>query len=319
MRNLTMPADFKNFGLIVITDAGFATRGREYPRNPDGSVNHHTACRWCGDLDVTKCEHLYPSGQILLTGRPDVPGPLANAGQQRDDVVHAIASGKSNNAGAGGWKGLDSNYDVHGLEIEFSGVPAEPFPRRRFETAARIHAAWAWRLGYGADMVCQHWEWAPDRKIDLLRSALAPHGGTQGFRDRVQDLRDHPPHLQIEQQVPVVNYNLDRTLKVGDRDTHDNRIVTHVENLLLWNAVKRGHPGSGPGRIARGDQLGEFTTVTGDSVEKFRAWWWDNFEAHRPPAKRHLRSREGREVGRKVYDALNLVATADLDDLLAAA
>lgn len=303
MRNLTMADDFRNFGLAVIEDANWRNRGNEYPRKPRGSVNHHTACGFCGERDPSKCRHLYPSGNILIFGRPDVPGPLANAGQQRDDVVHVIASGKSNNAGRGGVAGLDSNYDVHGLEVEYSGQEGEAFPFARFDTSARVHAAWGWRLGYDAGMVFQHFEWTP-RKIDMLRAALNRHGGVSAFRNRIQHYIDHPPHLQIIEHEPVIDYRLDRVLKVGDRDTHDNRIVTRVENLLLWNAEKYGRTGSRPGKVD-----GVFTATTADAVQSFREMWWEKFDKVRPASQRHFSGPFGREVGPKVYDALVFAAT----------
>lgn len=306
MRNLTMPDDFRNFGLAVIEDSNWQGRGNPYPRAPRGSVNHHTACAFCGEPDPSKCKHLYPSGAILINGISGrIPGPLANAGQQRNDVVHVIASGKSNNAGEGGFRGLDTNYDVHGLEIEYSGQAAEAFPFVRFDTSARVHAAWGWRLGYDAGMVCQHFEWAPTRKIDMLRSALNQHGGISAFRNRIQWYIDNPPHLQIEEEKPVVDYKLDRTLKVGARDTKDNKIVTRVENLLLWNAEKYGRTGSRPGKLD-----GYFSDATADSVESFREMWWENFDLPRPANQRHFNGPEGREVGRKVYDALVYAAVA---------
>lgn len=306
MRNLTMADDFRRFGLAVVEDAGWQSRGRAFPRTPIVSVNHHTACAFCGNSNPHRCP-IYPSGPILINGRTGVPGPLANAGQRRDDVVHVIASGKSNNAGRGSWRGADSNYDTYGLEIEFSGLEGEAFPWVRFDTAARVQAAWAWRSGYGAESVCQHFEWAPTRKIDLLRSALAPWGGADGFREHVQGYIDNPPHLSGPGE-PAIDYVLDRTYREGDSDSDTNKIVTRIESLLLWWAEKYRYTGSRPGKLD-----GKFTSATGDSVQAFRAWWWDIFEAHKPESERHIRGRDGRAVGRKVYDALVFAASAPAD------
>lgn len=155
-------------GLHVVEVDGWTSRGSS-DFNPRGSVNHHTAGPPTGNI---------PSLNTLIYGRSDLPGPLCNVAQARNNDVYVIASGRANHAGSGGWRGLSGNSSVYGLEIEHTGTSSEPWTESRVDTAARVHAALL-RGKAGADMVCQHKEWAPDRKIDAYQA----NGDT--FRNRV--------------------------------------------------------------------------------------------------------------------------------------
>jgi hypothetical protein len=155
-------------GLSVVEVDGWTSRGSS-DFNPRGSVNHHTAGPKDGNI---------PSLNTLIYGRSDLPGPLCNVAQARNNDVYVIASGRANHAGSGGWRGLSGNSSVYGLEIEHTGTSSEAWTADRVEVAARVHAALI-RGRFGAEMVCQHKEWAPDRKIDAYQS----NGET--FRSRV--------------------------------------------------------------------------------------------------------------------------------------
>jgi hypothetical protein len=162
-----LPA-LRDWGLNVIEVNGWRTRGNA-SFNPGGAVNHHTAGARSGKI---------PSLNILVNGREGLTGPLCNVGQSRStqfdakarfDDVYLIAAGRANHAGAGGWRGLVGNSAVFGLEIEHVGSLArEPFDDRRQETAYRVHRAFMEVGGFSTGMVCQHKEWAPNRKIDFI-------------------------------------------------------------------------------------------------------------------------------------------------------
>lgn len=301
MRDLYMAERHRLFGLPVKEVYGWQGRGKELDRIY-GSGNHHTACGF-GTAAT-------PSLDVVLHGRPDVPGPLCNGLQGRDDFIYVIAAGRANHGGKGSWHGRSGNSHFFGLEIEYCGLmrdgrPLEGFSATRFDVAARWHASLGYYHGYGADEVWQHFQFAPDRKIDLLRAALDLHGGLDGFCQRIQWYIDHPPFKAVPkpptpQEIP---YRLDRVLGVGDRDTATNAIVTRVENLLLLNAVLRGHTGSGPGKIDKPGQ-GVFTTATATSTEKFRTYFFNKYDKDRAPEDRHFNGPKGKFVGRKVYDAL---------------
>lgn len=161
-------------GVPTIEVDGWETNGSA-TFNPKGGVNHHTA----GPL-----KGVIPSLGICINGRPDVPGPLANVVGGRDHVARLISAGRANHAGRGGFRGLTGNSSVFGLEMEHCGYgDREPVTPDDFEFMARIQAAFAITGGYGADMVCQHWEWTT-RKIDFVKSHFDPNT----FRARVADL-----------------------------------------------------------------------------------------------------------------------------------
>jgi hypothetical protein len=161
MRDLGLADRIRAMGVPVVEVAEWQSRGSD-SFDPRGSVNHHTAGPPSGQT---------PSLGVVIDGRPDLAGPLANVLQSREpdgnDIAYIIASGRANHAGEGGWHGLSGNSSVYGLEIEHDGVTLLPEHRQR--TAARIHAAMlAGRPRpdpAGAEMCCQHSEWT-SRKID---------------------------------------------------------------------------------------------------------------------------------------------------------
>ena len=161
-------------GLSVVEVDGWQNRGSS-DANFRGAVTHHTAGPATGNI---------PSLNTLIYGRSDLPGPLCNVAQARNNDAYVIASGRANHAGSGGWKGLSGNSSVYGLEIENVGTGAEPWRQDQVDTSARIQAALI-RGRAGADMVCQHKEWT-DRKID----AVDADGNT--FRGRVDYFLRHP-------------------------------------------------------------------------------------------------------------------------------
>lgn len=167
-------------GVTVVEIDGWQQRGRTYASfAPQGAVNHHTAG---GPNGVA------PSLGIVINGRSDLPGPLCNAHQQRDDVVNVVAAGVANHAGAGGWQGLRGNQTVHGLEVEHVGSDAEDFPLRRFDISARVHAAFLSGTTGNPDLLCEHYEWTP-QKIDFW------HQPGDVLRNRVRELLAVGPGL----------------------------------------------------------------------------------------------------------------------------
>lgn len=303
MRDLYMAERHRLFGIPVKEVAGWQGRGAELG-TIHGSGNHHTACGF-GTAPT-------PSLQVVIHGRPDVPGPLCNGLQGRDNFIYVVAAGRANHGGKGAWKGQSGNSHFFGLEIEYCGLmqggqPLEPFTATQFDLAARWHASLAYYHGYSAQEVWQHFQYAlpKGRKIDLLIAALNLHGGVDAFCQRIQWYIDHPPFKNVPkpptpQEVP---YKLDRVIGPGDRDTSSNAIVTRIENLLLLNAELSGRTGSRPGRIDKPGK-GVYTDTSGRATDRFRHYWWDKYEADRPAAERHLANPKGIYVGRKVYDAL---------------
>ena len=155
-RDLGIADRLRAAGLNVVEVAGWQTRGSD-SFNPRGSVDHHTAGPRNGNA---------PSLNICVNGRTGLPGPLCNVLVGRDNTCYVVAAGKANHAGLGGWRGLVGNSSVFGVERENVGTGAEPWRPDQTETAAKVHAALISVHGANSELVCEHKEWAPRRKID---------------------------------------------------------------------------------------------------------------------------------------------------------
>jgi hypothetical protein len=199
-------------GLRVVEVDGWQSRGSS-EFNPRGSVNHHTAGPASGNL---------PSLDTLIYGRSDLPGPLCNVAQARNNDLYVIAAGRANHAGEGGWHGLSGNSSVYGLEVENVGTQAEPWRPDQVDVMARCHAALLRGPGVDSSTSCQHREWAPNRKPDahdidgnMLRGKIAHYLAdghqpppTQGA-DRVMFCLISPEHAPGAPGQPAGVYRFD--------------------------------------------------------------------------------------------------------------
>jgi hypothetical protein len=167
----------RDAGLKVKEVKDWKTRANNSGSNfhPKGLVVHHTA-------GAGPSAGSTPSLGIIINGRPDLAGPLANIYQGYDDVIYVVAAGGANHAGTpdgGSCKGMHGNSDAWGFEIEHPGT--FPLDDKRADIAAQAVAAMI-RGTCTENMVVYHAEWAPSRKIDL---ATAPKAST--FRGVVAD------------------------------------------------------------------------------------------------------------------------------------
>lgn len=153
MRDLQIAARLRAAGLTVAEEPGWQTRGSDQ-FNPRGLVLHHTAGAARGNA---------PSLAVCTHGRADLPGPLCHVLIGRDGTCHVIAAGRANHAGAGSWNGLAGNASVYGIEVENIGTGAEPWTEELLDITARAAATFP----VPTDLICQHKEWAPGRKIDM--------------------------------------------------------------------------------------------------------------------------------------------------------
>lgn len=152
-------------GFQVIECDGWQSRGRTYAAYaPQGSVQHHTAGALPGD---------HPSLGIVINGRSDLPGPLAQVFGSRSLVAYVVAAGVANHAGPGGHAGLAGNQTVGGLEMEHDGGPDEPRTERLMDFCARVQCALITAPGSPVDptKTCQHFEWSSQGKIDFFQWA----------------------------------------------------------------------------------------------------------------------------------------------------
>lgn len=189
-RQLWIADALRNAGLHVIEQPGWKDRGAS-TFDPRGVVCHHTASNAKGG-DI-------PSLNVVIKGRPDLPGPLCHVLIGRSGACHTIAAGRANHAGTGGWKGLTGNVSVLGIEAENDGI-GEPWPAPLVDVFERCAAALAKGCLAPAGMVCGHKEWTP-RKIDPAGIDMA------GFRAAVAQLMQpgpQPPPKDVDMEAEFI-------------------------------------------------------------------------------------------------------------------
>lgn len=175
-RQLQIPAALAAFGLPVELVPGWETRGSE-TFNPAAVVCHWTA----GPRGSTA----RPSLRVVVDGRADLPGPLAQVYLTRDGVPVVVAAGRANHAGAGGYNGLVGNSAVFGIEAECGGDADWTDAQRA--AYPKVVAALLRSRGLDARWAIGHNEWAPTRKIDIRDWDMA------AMREQVGLLLGAPP------------------------------------------------------------------------------------------------------------------------------
>lgn len=160
-----LPKVLKDAGLKVALVNGWASRGNGDVGEICGVLCHHTGGPRDGNM---------PSLNILVKGRSDLPGPLAQLGLGRDGTYYVIAAGKCSHAGKGIWNGVTTgNTSFIGIEAEHSGKPEEKWPDEQKEAYYYGVAAILKHIGLEADCCAGHKEYAlpkgrkPDPLLDM--------------------------------------------------------------------------------------------------------------------------------------------------------
>lgn len=155
---LWLPQVLRAWGLTVIESPGWETRGHGDMGKIQGILCHHTCGALHGNL---------PSLQVLIDGRPDLPGPLSQLGLGRDGTYDVVCAGKGWHAGTGNWQGIvDGNAHLIGIEAENIGTsdkngnPLEPWPAVQLDAYKRGCAAILKHIGAAALMCAGHKEYA---------------------------------------------------------------------------------------------------------------------------------------------------------------
>jgi hypothetical protein len=159
-----LPAVLEKAGLKVAEVPDWRTRGRMEMGTVRGVMVHHTAGSPRGNM---------PTLDLLVKGRPDLPGPLAQLGLGRDGTFYVVAAGKCNHAGAGAWRGVTTgNTSFIGIEAENTGLPDDNWPTIQRDALSRGAAAILAHIMSDATMACGHKEYAlpRGRKDDPLFS-----------------------------------------------------------------------------------------------------------------------------------------------------
>jgi hypothetical protein len=142
----------ESVGLKVAPVDGWQARGRSDAGVVLGVICHHTAGSRTGNMG---------SLGVLIDGRADLPGPLAQLGLGRDGTYYVIAAGRCNHAGQGSWQGLtQGNTNFIGIEAENTGKPDDPWPAVQVDAYHRGVAAILKHVGRSPDFCCGHREYA---------------------------------------------------------------------------------------------------------------------------------------------------------------
>jgi peptidoglycan hydrolase-like protein with peptidoglycan-binding domain len=144
-----------------------------------------------------------PSLNVLVNGRTDLAGPLAQLGLGRDGTYYVIAAGRANHAGTGSWQGITAgNTSFIGIEAENAGTADDEWPEVQMDAYRRGVAAILKHIGRGAEFCAGHKEYAlprgrkPDPLFDMnvFRAAVADIIKGAGLV-RPQIPAEEPPNL----------------------------------------------------------------------------------------------------------------------------
>ena len=175
----------RNRGLKVVEVDGWSTRGYagQDLAGCAGVMWHHTATNRAAFNGNNM-----PTLNMLVHGRSDLAGPLANLGLGRDGTVYVIATGVANHAGTGSAYGIPNHSGNHyfiGIEMDSSGIAPWDWTPEMLEAAPRLGAAL--ELAYlqhhapESRMQLGHMEYSNAGKID---PAGWP-GGMDGLRAQI--------------------------------------------------------------------------------------------------------------------------------------
>lgn len=196
MRLTDLAGYLRGAGLTVVEHPGASVRGVDLAGKPDTIVCHHTATspRARGDL---------PSLGLLISGRPDLAGPLCQLALSRAGIVHVISTGKANHAGPGEWRGQTRSGLTIGIEAEHPGGDT-PWTAVQYDAYVTLCAALCRYLEVDANRVCAHREWAlpAGRKTDVTFDM-------DDFRRKVRERLAHPS----EDDVPLSDDDVKKIVK----------------------------------------------------------------------------------------------------------
>lgn len=148
-----LPETLLNAGLKVAKVDGWEFRGHGDMGQVFGVMCHHTA--------TADSANNMPSLRTLITGRPDLSGPLAQLGLGRDGTFYVVAAGRCSHAGEGAWNGISAgNTHFIGIEAENSGQSGDPWPPIQMDAYRHGVAAILSHVGRGPLWCAGHKEFA---------------------------------------------------------------------------------------------------------------------------------------------------------------
>lgn len=209
-------------GLDVVEVPGWKTRGYAAESSPggalvalEGGLVHHTAtpATRLGDL---------PTLDLLIAGRVDVPGPLAQLGLGRSGTWYPVAAGRANHSGA-----VDdprySNPRAIGVEAEHPGGTV-PWPEVQYDSyiigCAALQRAYNLAPWRGHKEAAVPYGRKPDPNFDMT-----------AFRTEVARILDAGLHAPEEIDV----------LTPAEHDA-----LVAIRGLAAWTATTLGHDKTTP-------------------------------------------------------------------------
>lgn len=225
-----LPEVLEAAGLKVAEVDGWRTRGRAEMGAVRGVICHHTAGGKTGNM---------PTLDLLVRGRSDLAGPLAQLGLGRDGTYYVIAAGRANHAGKGRWRGIDTgNSNFIGIEAENTGRADDTWPAVQLEAYHRGVAAILARIKADSSMCCGHKEYA----LPAGRKSDPPFEMTP-FRVAVQAILSGQVPRPIP--IPAIDVKSRPTLRRGD----DGDLVKLAQRKLGVDPI--GHFGPATEAAAR--------------------------------------------------------------------
>lgn len=242
-------------GLRINEIENWRVRVRPGRFEPVGIIMHHTA--------------LSKGLNIIIHGRPDLVGPLANFHVEKSGLINLVSAGRANHAGRGAQRVLDEtradiapsatairrglldeptgNALFYGFENENLGDGVDTWPTEQLDAMARAAAALCRHHKWTANRVISHAEWTrrkPDPcgvDMNVLRARVAQ------FIDEEGD--DMPKPSDVTDEVPFRNGILQLQYDGGVRLLNADRSPAGRE-LVGFDPFS--YPGLPPG-----DRLGE--------------------------------------------------------------
>jgi hypothetical protein len=169
-----LPDVLRAAGLKVALVDGWENRGHGDVGKILGVLCHHTAGPKEGNM---------ASLGVLIKGRSDLPGPLAQLGLGRDGTYFVIAAGRCNHAGKGSWQGItNGNTNFVGIEAENTGLPTDsPWPEVQMDAYCRGVAAILTHIKRTTAFCAGHKEYAlpagrkpdPNFEMNTFRASVA--------------------------------------------------------------------------------------------------------------------------------------------------
>lgn len=249
---LWLPKVLTDAGLQISEVPGWQNRGHGDEGTVSGIICHHT----CGPLHGEMLDL-----NVIVDGRPDLGGPLAQLALGRTGIFHIVAAGKCWHAGGGAWQGIrDGNSHFIGIEAENTGETkgpkADPWPDVQMNAYKRGCAAILKHIGARVDMCIGHKEWAlpHGRKDDPSFDMVAFRADVAKFMGvPLATVDAHPAPAPTSVAVPAKP-----TARAG------------IVNTLSLNVRK----GAGVGSPVVGRLLhGASVTVTGETMVAGEKWY----------------------------------------------